>query len=645
MSLGLGMSLYKQLLVLVSCLFCMIFSVNYAVSVHNTMEYLEVESKIHAQDTATSLGLSLSPHLVAEDVSVVETMMNSIFDRGYYKEINLLGPDGETIVALQNDHPIEGVPSWFVALLAMETAVAESEMSAGWVLAGVVQVTINPGVAYLKLYEQAQHAGMLSLVMLGVSVGILFFILKYILLPLKNMEQLSLAIAKGHFGRIEKLPRTTEFKNVVIAMNLMSSRVKGMMDNLNSKLKRIGEAIQHDELTGLIKKNGFDTALKQLISQDVNGFVMLIKVDDLAGFVEQHGMATTDLLLKDFANVLAEKTQDSAQLSVSAYRFYGGEFALLVKAIADSQTLALAKQLQDDFHTLGQKYNKAAVAHMGITPFNFLDTNDDVLNAAGEAFEEAKLIGVNEFCLRERSEQARNVEQWHSLVAEIISKSRYHVDYIQQVKALKGNNAILEEASIQAQTESGELIPARIFVSIAEKFNLITELDKGVINTVISQYNSNPKKHPVAVNLSLASIQDVDFRNWLKQLLTKNKQLHQQLVFSVSTFSIVKDIKTYESFVSFIHDHNGLVMLKRFETHSMSIEGVKDLKPDYIRLSRDLSNDVHNDSGKQQFIQSMQELGHLLGVVVLAESVSDHRDISYFRKVGFAGVSLSHLNA
>ncbi|MBT4348475.1 MAG: GGDEF domain-containing protein, partial [Methylococcales bacterium] len=85
------MSLYKQLLVLVSCLFCMIFSVNYAVSVHNTMEYLEVESKIHAQDTATSLGLSLSPHLVAEDVSVVETMMNSIFDRGYYKEINLLG--------------------------------------------------------------------------------------------------------------------------------------------------------------------------------------------------------------------------------------------------------------------------------------------------------------------------------------------------------------------------------------------------------------------------------------------------------------------------------------------------------------------------------------------------------------------------
>ena len=164
------------------------------------------------------------------------------------------------------------------------------------------------------------------------------------------MEQLSIAIAKGHFGRIEKMPRTTEFKNVVIAMNLMSSKVKGMMDNLNSKLKRIGEAIQHDELTGLIKKNGFDTALKQLISHDVNGFVILIKVDDLAGFVEQQGMATTDLLLKDFANVL-KKPRISTVLSFSL-SFLWGEFALLVKAIADSQTLALAKQLQDDFFIL-----------------------------------------------------------------------------------------------------------------------------------------------------------------------------------------------------------------------------------------------------------------------------------------------------
>lgn len=639
------MSLYKQLLLLVSALFCMIFSINYVVSVKNTMEYLEVESKIHAQDTATSLGLSLSPHLVAEDISVLETMMNSIFDRGYYKEINLVSPDGEIVVTLKNDHPIEGVPAWFIELLSMETAFAESEISTGWILAGTVQVTINPGVAYLKLYEQAQHAAILSFSMLMLSIGILFLMLKYILRPLKNMEQLSLAIAKGHFSSIEKIPRTTEFKNVVIAMNLMSSRVKGMMEKLNRKLKRIGEAIQHDELTGLVKKNGFDTALKQMISQDLNGFVVLIKVDDLAGFVEQQGMATTDLLLKDFANILAEKTQDSESLSVSAYRFYGGEFTLLVKTIAVDQVLALAEKMQGEFINLAKKHNKTAMAHMGITPFNFLDTNDDVLNAAGEAFEEAKLIGLNGFCLRERSEQARSVDQWHTLVAEIISQSQYKIDYIQQVKALKSNKVILEEASIQAQTKSGEVIPARIFVSIAEKFNLITELDKGVIKTVISQFKSKQKTNPVAVNLSLASVQNIDFRNWLKQLMKKNKQLHQQIVFSVSTFSIVNDMQSYESFVSFIHEQNGVVMLKRFETHSISIEKVKDLKPDYIRLSRDLSNEVYSDTGKQQFIQSMQELGHLLGVAVLAESVRDIRDVNYFKKIGLAGNSFSDLSA
>ena len=166
-----------------------------------------------------------------------------------------------------------------------------------------------------------------------------------------------------------------------------------------------------------------------------------------------------------------------------------------------------------------------------------------------------------------------------------------------------------------------------------------------MLNQLGARPNPNQVGDPVAVNLSLASVQNIDFRNWLKQLMKKNKQLHQQIVFSVSTFSIANDIKGYESFVSFIHEQNGVVMLKRFETHSISIEKVKDLKPDYIRLSRDLSNEVYSDTGKQQFIQSMQELGHLLGVAVLAESVRDIRDVNYFKKIGLAGNSFSDLSA
>jgi hypothetical protein len=109
----------------------MIFRVNFVLSVENIKSYLEGESQVHAQDTATSLGLSLSPYLVDEKDPVLETMINAIFDRGYYKEIKLINVEGKALVTLSNNEAIEGVPTWFLRNVPMQTAMAESEISSG----------------------------------------------------------------------------------------------------------------------------------------------------------------------------------------------------------------------------------------------------------------------------------------------------------------------------------------------------------------------------------------------------------------------------------------------------------------------------------------------------------------------------------
>ena len=83
------MSLSKQLLILISLLFLIVFSASFVISMGSIRDYLEVESEIHMQDTATSLGLSLSPHMEDENDPILQTMMNAIFDMGYYREICL----------------------------------------------------------------------------------------------------------------------------------------------------------------------------------------------------------------------------------------------------------------------------------------------------------------------------------------------------------------------------------------------------------------------------------------------------------------------------------------------------------------------------------------------------------------------------
>ena len=81
------MSLSKQLMLLISLLFLLIFGGNFAVGVNQMRAYLLVESQVHAQDTATSLGLSLSPHLANPTDPILETsMLSSLNDA-----INSLG--------------------------------------------------------------------------------------------------------------------------------------------------------------------------------------------------------------------------------------------------------------------------------------------------------------------------------------------------------------------------------------------------------------------------------------------------------------------------------------------------------------------------------------------------------------------------
>lgn len=84
------MSLLKQLFLAI-CLFLVVaFSGSFVSSVENSREQLRGQLRSHAQDAATALGLSLTPHV--DDPAMVQLMVSSIFDSGYFASI---APQGE----------------------------------------------------------------------------------------------------------------------------------------------------------------------------------------------------------------------------------------------------------------------------------------------------------------------------------------------------------------------------------------------------------------------------------------------------------------------------------------------------------------------------------------------------------------------
>ncbi len=222
------MTLYRQLLLFTLFLFSVLLSGVWIEKLYSTRSFLVNQLASHAQDTATSLGLSLSPVLAAGDISSADTMMNAVFDRGYYRRISLKDVYGKMISEKTLRVEFEGVPDWFVNLIPIETPVAEALIMAGWNQAGKLYVESHPGYAYKTLWQTAVRISgyFLSTFILVLCFGALG--LNLLLKPLKRLEQQAEAICRKEYSIQQELPKTRELRRVVISMIRMTAKVRDM---------------------------------------------------------------------------------------------------------------------------------------------------------------------------------------------------------------------------------------------------------------------------------------------------------------------------------------------------------------------------------------------------------------------------------
>lgn len=632
------MSLFKQLFILISAIFLVIFTVNFIISVNNTRSYLEIEAEIHAQDTATSLGLSLSPHMTGENDPLLLTMINVIFDAGYYKQIRLLNAKGEEWVDVENPDTFDEVPKWFVRLLPMNTAIAESEISSGWTIAGKLFVTISPGYAYLKLYQQAKKALLYSFIAYILFNVLVYFLLRFILIPLKRIEQQAKDIANGNFNTIEQIPMTTEIKSVTLSMNYMSKKIRQMMENLNEKLDKTGKQMQLDGLTKLKNKDCFDSDMKNKFMSHAEGYVFFIRIDNLGVFSKDKGREVVDNFLKEFAKVL-EKSCENLDHDISIYRFFGSEFAVMAESMSKNEVEVLGNKLRQNLTVLGNKYQRPDLVHIGIVPFDIGSSTAKILSSASEAYEKAHLIGGNAYVIYEHDEKTRDTEEWKRLVERVIKEQSYEITFVGKVLNLQDEKEIVMEEIFAKIMDGEETVQIGTFISIAEKYGNIIDVDKGIIRKVISEITERNIQHPVSINLSMSSVRNTEFVEWLGDFLKEHQTLVNRLVFSITAYSASKDLNSFEKFTLFVHDIGAKIMMKRYESQYITLEQVNHFNLDYLRLARELTAGISQDAGKQQFVEAMKEVSDLLDTKVIAEAVKGHDDFEALKSIGIYGAS------
>ena len=636
------MSLSKQLMLLISGIFLAIFSINFYTSINNIKSYLEVESEVHAQDTATSLGLSLAPYILETKDPILETMVNTIFDRGYFLEIRLSDMDGQELVLKRNPETFDEVPSWFVDWLPMKTGSAFSDIDSGWMIGGRVEVTIHPGFGYLKLWKQFKDSLSYSAMLFLISLALLALVIRTLLAPLQRIRLMAERIGEGKYEKIEPLPWTAEIRSVANSMNLMSGKIERVVGSLNQRLSEASDRLHTDPLTGLPNKVRFDSSMKELFMQGAEGHLFVIRMDNLAAYASHHSSAQVDGYIRAFATAIKEVGSARAGAHAQLFRMIGSEFILVTSTATAAAAEELCDELCTAFKKVGEAFNVDEVGHIGGAAFDARCTTTGVLAAATEAYEKSRIIGPNEYALSDAATAARSVEEWNRLVARAIDSENFQITYANLSYALDSgtdSQVLLEEALADVRDENNLPVPIGTFISIAETTQRVQEFDLKVVRRVIDRIRVDGTEHPIAVNLSLQSIRSNHFRQTLFELLQTYKSESNSIAFSLSAYAASQDIPAFISFIEFAHRAGTSVMLKRFESQQFNIDSLSGHKLDYIRIARHYTEDIAHSTEKRQMVEALQELGNLLDIKVHAESVATAEDIETLRQIGLAGAS------
>jgi len=561
----------------------------------------------------------------------------------------------DTLVANDTrDTKFEQTPDWFIAMFPIDLKPAQVEVSDGWNVVAILSVSANPADAYDRLYQHATQASLYSFLALVISMTVLSLFIRWILTPLQRIRSLASQIAVGDFATIDSVPKTTELKSVTLAMNEMSEKLSHFVSKLNNDIDHINQQLNTDKLTNLALKPMFDDKLKQLLNLEHSGYVFILRINDLKSIATNNDKSYVDDLIEQFVNTLNDtlKQQSPSHCQYFCYRFIGAEFSIILQNANYQDASALTVELSEQYNQLAHKLGYNDITHMGGCPFNHLSDFDTLLASAYEALESSKQIGPNQAYVFKNSQQGRDLKQWRQLVEQCVNTGDFNVDYVNPCFKLNAelahssihNPCVMVEAFTKVADQQGQPVAMATFVSIAEKYHHSAMLDQQVITKIIANIKQEKWQHQVLVNLSIPSLGDIKFIDWLEEQLTETPELASQLLFSLSAYAVADNLELFKRFSDLIHGFCGQVIIKRYDAQLLPLSVIQTIRVDAIRLAFEHTLGIAHDSEKQQFVGKMQEFSKLFNIKLYTENVTTEQDLLMLNNIGLYAASRDQQN-
>lgn len=616
---------------------------NMVLNILSTRGYLQQQLYVHAQDSATSLGLSLSTVIDANDDVLASRMIDAIFDSGEYSKILYFGIDRRLRVDKRLVDEGSVVPDWFRSLVEIESPMATSQVMAGWQQLGELVVQTSVDAAYLKLWNETQNQVIWFGLVLFSALLAMRILLSRLLSPLAEVERLSREMSERNFSfRIDE-PRTRELANVSTAINNMAETLGRLFQQQLSAIESLRSQSLLDSLTGLHNREGFDRRLRAELEsrQSVKqGTLIILKVADFDAINLSLGRERGD----DILNAVAEVIDQEAVLRVDGFaaRRSGADFSLFLPDLVGDEVESEVSALMARLSSLSwvKQMLRDDLLYIGLAAVKPLDDVGRLLSKADMALRSAQERGVSGWMRYmdgadgDLIDDVKEANLWHQILRDAID--REDILLYRQGVYLPSNGDVLFQQTLARVEVDGALVEAGQFIPMARRFNLMVELDRLVIGRGLSLMRETGQA--LSVSVSEASIASEDFLAWFEKLLSQHFGLCPSLYVQLPEYAICHNEKGAVDLCEMLNRLNVKVVVERFGISSVPFSYLQRLKIEAIKVDHSFIRDVHENIENQFFLRSVIQLAQSQNVAVIAVGVESERELSVLKELGVSAV-------
>ncbi len=632
------MSLFKQISIIMSLfLFVVIFSVM-TLNLKSAQRYAQQELFANAQNSAASLSLSLSN--AKGDVGTMSTMINAVFDSGYYKEISLLDNEDKTLFKRTKEESKLDVPQWFTDLYDFENPIASANVSSGWNPIGQLQVTSLEDSAHIKLYENFLELLQTFIFIAVVTFTLLFFLLKLILSSLTRLEEQAEAVSDNNFIINENIPSTSEFKEVTLAMNKMVIKVKEIFEREAASVQNYHKALYTDALTSLGNRNFFELKINDFLSSqeaDNRGVILTLFFDGVSDANKSVGHEKVDHFIQRLSEIIKTRLKDES--NVLSSRIDGTKFSMIFPSMQKDDIEDIADDLltQSIVGLENASFGECDCAIKLIqTNYSSQDTAASLFNTIENALQNAQKNTITYFTQDSINKNALEKEVIENRIKE------HSIALALQDVFDSDENILHSEAYVRLFDEQKNVHEAGDFIPLVHKMNLDTYLDKTVINYAIKEPLIQEKT--VAINISLRFIQDKDAIQWLKGRLASvdNERVFN---FEISNHNLLNCVNEGIEFSNVVKGAGHHFGIDRFSVEEGSnLNYLQMIKPEYIKIDAHYLYDMLQDE-QGESNPALQNLIESLDIKIIANNIEEENIKDFLAKTGikyFQGSLLSN---